>query len=406
MELIFIDEESTFYCTTKLGKNLMWKIWRDGSCIYRQSGYVDGKLKDPVLKKCKGKNIGRSNETTPEGQAKAEMESMINKQIDKGYIDTLNYADNSIPSKIQKTETFSLYPMLAHPYTEKNSRKIKYPCIVDAKLDGIRCLAHMDEGSSLPTMYSRMSKEFSFLDSIRRQTKRLMNIYNKMYGDQCLFIDGELYSHSLTFSEIQSITRRAKTASPKEHLLEYHIFDVVSSDGELVCKERRIRLKKVYEEANKNNTLVYIKLVPYKVCKKEQDIHTLHNYFVKGGYEGIVIRNFNGLYLQKYRSFDLQKLKYFDDSECTIVGFKEGQGTEEGCVVWECKWKYVSGDITRPAKVVKFECRPRGSFDDRHRLLENADKYIGRKDYTFRYQGVSKDGVPRFPVGIGFRGKT
>jgi hypothetical protein len=34
--------------------------------------------------------------------------------------------------------------------------------------------------------------------------------------------------------------------------------------------------------------------------------------------------------------------------------------------------------------------------------MENVEKYYG-KLLTVRYQELSDDGIPRFPVGIGFR---
>ena len=36
-------------------------------------------------------------------------------------------------------------PMLAHEF-KKNKHKVKYPCIVQPKLDGIRCIATIKDG--------------------------------------------------------------------------------------------------------------------------------------------------------------------------------------------------------------------------------------------------------------------
>jgi DNA ligase-1 len=46
--------------------------------------------------------------------------------------------------------------------------------------------------------------------------------------------------------------------------------------------------------------------------------------------------------------------------------------------------------------------RPRGTHEDRADLFKDGDSYIGKK-LTVRYQELTEDGIPRFPVGIAFR---
>jgi DNA ligase-1 len=117
----------------------------------------------------------------------------------------------------------------------------------------------------------------------------------------------------------------------------------------------------------------------------------LHATYVAEGFEGIMLRNKTGLY-KNSRSADLQKYKEFFDDEYEVVNYKEGEGLEEGCVLWVCK--------TPEGKL--FSCRPRGTREDRVELFKNGDKYIGKK-LTVRFQEKTTDGLPRFPVGITFR---
>ena len=104
-----------------------------------------------------------------------------------------------------------------------------------------------------------------------------------------------------------------------------------------------------------------------------------------------MLRNRLGLY-KNDRSIDLQKYKEFQDAEYEIVQFKEGEGTEKGCVIWVCK--------TEEGKV--FNCRPRGTHEDRIELFKNGSQYIGKK-LTIRFQELTDDKIPRFPIGITFR---
>jgi DNA ligase-1 len=128
------------------------------------------------------------------------------------------------------------------------------------------------------------------------------------------------------------------------------------------------------------------------MCKSEEDMKQLHADYVAEGYEGIMLRNRMAKYKVGTRSTDLQKYKEFFDAEYEVVGYKEGEGLEEGCVLWICK--------TTEGKV--FSCRPRGSREERQVMFRNGGKYVG-KNLTVRYQEMTDDNMPRFPVGIAFR---
>jgi len=104
------------------GRTKEWSVHTEGADIYVTHGLVDGKKQQKVTT-AKAKNVGRSNETTPEQQAELEAKSKWNKQKDKSYCED--------PNNIQPL----LNPMLAHPY-EKYAHKVKFPCAVQPKLDG------------------------------------------------------------------------------------------------------------------------------------------------------------------------------------------------------------------------------------------------------------------------------
>jgi DNA ligase-1 len=108
--------------------------------------------------------------------------------------------------------------------------------------------------------------------------------------------------------------------------------------------------------------------------------------------EGIIIRNVDGKYIFDHRSKDLQKYKTFEDKEFTIVGGYGGEGLEEGCVVFV----YDLGNGKT------FNVRPRGSRDLRRDWMKDLKNILG-KELTVRYQELSEDKVPIFPVGIAIR---
>lgn len=86
-----------------------------------------------------GVNIGKANETTFAEQAMNEATSMYKKLLDKGFT----------PNKPKKGEKFNtdanglMKPMLARSFSEKH---IRFPCIVQPKYDGVRCLVFEKDG--------------------------------------------------------------------------------------------------------------------------------------------------------------------------------------------------------------------------------------------------------------------
>ena len=50
----------------------------------------------------------------------------------------------------------------------------------------------------------------------------------------------------------------------------------------------------------------------------------------------------------------------------------------------------------------KFNARMMGTLEERKTIFTNKQRYIG-KMLTVRYQQLTEDGVPRFPVGVAVR---
>ena len=91
-------------------------------------------------------------------------------------------------------------------------------------------------------------------------------------------------------------------------------------------------------------------------------------------------------------------MKSMMDKEFPIVDFKEGKGQDIGTVIWICS----INDAAAASPNMEFSVRPRGTRDERKVWFENAGTFIG-KMLTVRFQEWSKDGIPRFPVGIAIR---
>ena len=354
----------TLFGQAKNGKIKEWSIQvveeSDGSyCIQSKHGYETGKKQIHRRYITKGKNIGRSNETTPYEQACLEAQSTHRNQKDSGYVEDKH--------KIPSPASGNFLPMLAHRY-DKQSAKIKFPCWVQPKLDGIRMIAKKSGGEV--SMWSRSGKPIT--------------IPNRIWGELCEAlqegdsVDGELYVHTWTF---QRIVSAAKKVCADTDLLEYHIYDAP-------------HLTKAFEERfpppwDAHSTLQHV--VTTK-CKDVNEFEKCEQEYLSAGYEGMMARNIGSLYKFKHRSYDLQKVKRFIDDEYVIVGGKCGVGKERGLIVWRC--------VTKGG--LQFSVRPIGDAASRAELYADRHNYFG-KALTVRYQELTDDGVPRFPVGISIR---
>lgn len=357
----------TLYHTNKAGKQLWWRIWTLGDVIYAEGGQQDGKTREFPPVECKGKNIGRTNETSPEEQALCDAHTKWTKKQDQGYS----------TSKTEQKTTIIL-PMLANKFEDKK-HVIEYPWLASPKIDGVRCIARLIDGQI--TLQSRQGTFWQQMQPLKEQLTRIFETYPD------LVLDGEIYSHTLPFNAISGAARSQKKPSAYENGLEYWIFDII--DTKLSYKTRHARLKKF---KGKFKSCDKLRWVLSEEVDNEDDIEQLHRTYVSQGFEGIIIRNPDSKYLLKYRSSDLLKFKYFVDEEYEVVNVLKGKGTEEGAVVFTC--------VTEDGQ--EFNVRPRGSIAKRRWQYANKHMYIG-KQLTVRWQRSDDDEeVPRFPAGIKF----
>jgi len=352
------------YEQSSTGKVKHWQIFVSNEATIKvEFGTDNSKVRISEKKLTIGKNIGRSNQTTPYEQALLEAESTWKHKLDEGYVEDLKNIKNEV-----------LLPMLAHRF-QKRKHDIVYPAYVQPKLDGVRCLAKKIDAKTVK-YYSRTGKEFTTLEHLTPVLLKIMEV-NQV-------LDGEIYSHDITFQEI---IRLVKKLRPKSNTLEYHVFDMV--DTKETNKARALKLVELLFGLKDDSSIKYLLT---EEVNNETEVLEKHKYYLSKGYEGVIVRNINGMYKLKGRSKDLQKYKEFKDEEFEIIGGQESTGTEAGCIIFTVKNK----------KGQEFAVRPRGSFEQRKKWMSDIDLLTG-KLLTVRYQELTDDGIPRFPVGISVR---
>lgn len=376
--MTLVEQLPLLYGKEKNGKMKSWSacIHTDGVIAWAEIefGQVDGKKQVSRRDYTVGKNIGKKNETSCLIQCTNETKKKwLDKKDKEQYTESLT--PSSSPSKI--------FPMLAQTYdptsTKKKKNDIVFPCFVQPKLDGLRCIVYFRE--NVIYFQSRTGMYFETLDHLVPQ----LQCFFKNHNDAIL--DGELYTTDYPFEELAGLIKKKKlSAEDKDKLkfISYHIYDVVETDKPFALRSEFIR-----DNITSGENLVQVETV---LCEDTDKFKEWFSKWVGDGYEGIMLRNTNSLYQANYRSHDLQKYKEFKEDEFEIVGCKEGEGRDKGTVLWTCK--------TPEGRT--FSVRPRGTVASRKELFLDSEKYIGKR-LTVIYQELSEMNVPRFPVGKDIR---
>ncbi len=348
----------TLYKKDTKDKIRILNIFTEGPELVQESGLVEGKLVQH-RKTCKGKNIGKSNETSPENQAISEMNSKVAEKLTEGYFYTLE--------EVESEEV--ILPMLAKDYKEEYKKIDWKDVYVQPKLDGMRCLAHIKDGQV--KLVSRDGKDIQNMDHI----KKSLSILDDM------ILDGELYSHGLNFQENMRLIKKYRDGETES--IKFHVYDTISD------KPFWIRNNYCLDASRKCNEIVLVKTE--KIL--EIALKTYHSRFLQEGYEGSIIRWGDNGYKKNGRSSNLLKYKDFIDIAIPIKDIEPAeQRPDWGVPVFH--WEGATNNELRAG--MKF------SHSEREEFLKNKEDYIG-KTAEVRFFEYSETGVPRFPVMVGIR---
>ena len=341
------------------GKVSEWSIEVKKQCYRTKSGYTDGIKTTTEWTCCEGKNIGKSNGTTPEMQALKEAKAEWDKRTERGYFGNIKDIDKGTIFK----------PMLANKW-EDYKDKISYPIYSQPKLDGIRCIIKEDG------MYTRTGKP---IDSAPHIFAALAPLFA---NDPDLIFDGELYAdkYANDFNAIVSLVKKTKPTAQdlvdSAKVIEYHIYDLPSNAG--IFMER-------YKELHKIKLPSCCVIVETNLVETEKDALTLYGNYVASGYEGQMLRT-DTKYENK-RTKALLKDKSFTDSEYKIIGVVEGGGNLVG---------KVGALLFANPTGKEFTASVNGGWEYLEDLWHDRKRLIGLQA-TVKYFNITPDGVPRFP---------
>lgn len=320
-----------------------------------------------------GKNKGKKNETNAFQQASKEAEAKWKKQLKKGYVESIEKAEQE---EIHEIIEGGIEPMLAFTY-EKQGHKIKYPCFGSKKLDGLRMIAIIKNGKA--SLWSRTRKPITSMNHLIKELE-------EVFPNQDLILDGEAFNNDYK-NDFESIVSKVRKDNAEEgaETIQYHVFDIVNDKP---FTERYQQLTEMFEK----NQFKHLVLVENEIIQSEDEVAEFFQKCKKDGQEGCMLRNAAGLYVNK-RSADLIKVKEMQDEEFRIIGIEEGRGKLQG---------HVGSFICLTNEGQEFNVKMAGNTEKLKEYFENKDLWYN-KLLTVQFQDYTQYQIPRFPVGLRIR---
>lgn len=236
-----------------------------------------------------------------------------------------------------KERTFQ--PLLA-PNQAVDLKDVTYPCFASTKYDGMRVLFY--KGKILTRSLKPLpNKQLNILFEPLRQFSEDLNL--------CL--DGEIYSHELTFQEIISYCMTDDFEDKKSikkygevkqipSSLKFYCFDYIEDDNFAVPFSKRYTNTLTIDAAfPRIATRVY-----HKLLNSPEEVEKYFEEVLEDGYEGLMLRNPNEYY-------------------------KFGRATLKEKIIWKCKkFQTFENQITDVIQATRVD--------------ENAEKTINEKGYS------------------------
>ncbi|MDT3776067.1 DNA ligase [Nitrospira sp. MA-1] len=193
-------------------------------------------------------------------------------------------------------------------------------------------------------------------------------------------LDGELWIGRSRYEEVSSIVR---TQQPHDgwRNVRLMVFDLPAHGGTFAQRVLEMNRLKIEGSAP------YLGIIEQQRIGSEEDLlKWLHTVTDEGG-EGLMLHRETALYASG-RSQDLLKLKLFTDAEATVIGYRPGKGQFAG-QIGSLKVRTDDGVIFFVGSGLSHEQRRRPP------PLQSR--------VTFRHQGLTENGIPRFPVFLRIR---
>lgn len=346
---------TTLYTKDAAGRIRFWDIDHNGEEIEIQYGMLGGEVQTKYEYVDEGKQ-GRDIDE----QLDSRVGSRINKKLDAGYVYNVRDLEKGVRNAIGLRK-----PMLA----KKMEGRVKFPCKVQHKYDGHRCL---------------VKKNVSHIVAYSRNGKVLNNIVHILDDLMCitglnnLTFDGELYRHGWSLQKISSCVKRRQPGSEE---IQYIIYDVMMD----IPYQKRYEILHTLEWGIDELDLKNIVVAETLTAQNDEDIYRMFAKSRSLGYEGSIVRHSDKGYEDGKRSTSLLKVKKRFDTECMVIGIKP---SADGWAILSCLYNGKEFAVSAP-----------GSMQEKYKVMKDHSDYLGQY-VKVEFPNLTEGGVPFHPVAM------
>lgn len=272
--------------------------------------------------------------------------------------------------------------------------KLRFPVVLDVKLDGIRAHCRLVDG--VVEMKSYNNKEMSHIVHISEQVRDLF-----AYLPQGTVVDGELYKHGLNLRQIQSIVRSDVNTHHMLKEINYYVFDIACPER-TVIEDRYPALVRSFNSFKKLSC-PNVMLVEKWYAWSYEEVSRGFEQSIDMGFEGVMIRQSSINRKEGTREWEMSKYSYSRTN--SLFKYKKYESME-GIVVAVADTK---GKEKKMCKLVVrldngYDLSARfGTAEEKKMWKENPSLVIG-KVLKIEYPEINVEtGVPQRAVGLCLR---
>ncbi len=301
-----------------------------------------------------------------------------------------------------------LKPMLAA--TIEDLKQLTFPLLASPKLDGIRCL--IVDGKAVTRTLKPIPNDFirNFLEShpeLDGLDGELMLNDPPVEPEMIEIEEGEPIAD---FNHVQSAVMRVDG----EPDFYYAVFDY-HNECNLPYSARLTKLSTIISSFGNHRR---VRELPQVTVNNDKEVTEIELEALADGYEGLILRNLDGSYKfgrSTMREAKLMKLKRFKDDEAIIYDMEplyENNNAPTTNALGRTERSSHQANLVAQNKLGALNARLKNGkefsigtgFDDATRKdMWARKKELINKQVKFKYQGLSADGIPRFPVFLGMR---
>lgn len=277
-----------------------------------------------------------------------------------------------------------VFNIMLAPSELADLNKIKYPCEAQYKLDGFRALFIPD----------RKQDKILSRSGLPIENKNLEEYLKVLQNVDDYVLDGELYSHEVSFEELSSVLNSEDKEIPKS--VKFVVYDCLTLkewNNKACTTNYTNRLRKAREIVQSDiGDRTKVSDIVSKTCNNAKEVLAFYKEALDKGYEGLMLKDKLGYYKFKRvtnKSGECLKLKPFKSADLPIVGFYEGKD--------DTKYKGTLGGIDVDFNGVIVSVGSGIKDELRDKIWHNKQDYLG-KVVEIKYFEETEDGSLRHPT--------